>query len=189
MINTIPRFCGGAAGWFGAKMLLKRTTRVFQLRSWVGLGILTAMVAVSLVASRFDVLGIEDRIPDVEDVSSVTLNFDGLELTSEEDIRRITTLHAMALEDRIESYGDYPLAYILHREEKEKHPVMPEGGFVYGEGGYTGEPSEVLLSVISNRELPRLEKLVHSIDPACFLIVSRVTEVSGRGFSMEKEYQ
>ena len=52
-----------------------------------------------------------------------------------------------------------------------------------------GEPSEVLLSVISNRELPRLEKLVHSIDPACFLIVSRVTEVSGRGFSMEKEYQ
>ena len=132
-------FCGGAAGWFGGKMLLKRTTRVFQLRSWVGLGILTAMVAVSLVATRFDVLGIEDRIPDVEDVSSVTLNFDGLELTSEEDIRQITTLHAMALEDRIESYGDYPLAYILHREEKEKHPVMPEGGFVYGEGGYNAD--------------------------------------------------
>ena len=60
---------------------------------------------------------------------------------------------------------------------------------LHGEGGYTGEPSEVLLSVISNRELPRLEKLVHSIAPACFLIVSRVTEVSGRGFSMEKEYQ
>ena len=132
-------FCGGAAGWFGAKMLLKRTTRVFQLRSWIGLGLLTAMVAVSLVATRFDVLGIEDRIPDVEDVSSVTLNFDGLELTDEEDIRRITTLHAMALEDRIESYGDYPLAYILHREEKEKHPVMPEGGFVYGEGGYNAD--------------------------------------------------
>ena len=59
---------------------------------------------------------------------------------------------------------------------------------LHGEGGYTGEPSEVLLSVISNRELPRLEKLVHSIDPACFLIVSRVTEVSGRGFSMDKDY-
>ena len=27
---------------------------------------------------------------------------------------------------------------------------------LHGEGGYTGEPSEVLLSVISNRELPRL---------------------------------
>ena len=60
---------------------------------------------------------------------------------------------------------------------------------LHGEGGYTREPSAVLLSIVSNRELPRLEKLVHSIDPACFLIVSRVTEVSGRGFSMEKEYQ
>ena len=60
---------------------------------------------------------------------------------------------------------------------------------LHGEGGYTGEPSEVLLSVISNRELPRLEKLAHSIDPACFLIVSRVTEVSGRGFSLDKKYQ
>ena len=60
---------------------------------------------------------------------------------------------------------------------------------LHGEGGYTHESSAVLLSIVSNRELPRLEKLVHSIDPACFLIVSRVTEVSGRGFSMEKEYQ
>ena len=60
---------------------------------------------------------------------------------------------------------------------------------LHGEGGYTGTPSEVLLSVISNRELPRLEKLAHSIDPACFLIVSRVTEVSGRGFSMDKKYK
>ena len=59
---------------------------------------------------------------------------------------------------------------------------------LHGEGGYTGEPSEVLLSVISNRELPRLEKLAHSIDPTCFLIVSHVTEVSGRGFSMDKDY-
>ena len=60
---------------------------------------------------------------------------------------------------------------------------------LHGEGGYTHEPSAVLLSIVSNRELPRLEKLAHSIDPTCFLIVSHVTEVSGRGFSMEKEYQ
>ena len=59
---------------------------------------------------------------------------------------------------------------------------------LHGEGGYTHESSAVLLSIVSNRELPRLEKLVHSIDPACFLIVSRVTEVSGRGFSMDKDY-
>ena len=60
---------------------------------------------------------------------------------------------------------------------------------LHGQGGYTAEPSEVLLSVVSNRQLPRLEQLARSIDPACFLIVSRVTQVSGRGFSLEKEYQ
>ena len=59
---------------------------------------------------------------------------------------------------------------------------------LYGAGGYTNQPNTVLLSVISNRELPKLEKLARGIDPACFLIVSRVTEVSGRGFSMEKDY-
>lgn len=60
---------------------------------------------------------------------------------------------------------------------------------LHGEGGYTHEPSSVLLSVVSNRELPRLQKLVHAIDPESFLIVNRVTEVRGRGFSMDKEYQ
>ena len=59
---------------------------------------------------------------------------------------------------------------------------------LHGEGGYTREPSAVLLSIVSNRELPRLEKLAHSIDPTCFLIVSHVTEVSGRGFSLDKDY-
>ena len=42
---------------------------------------------------------------------------------------------------------------------------------------------------LDKETLPRLEKLVHAIDPDCFLIVSQVTEVRGRGFSMDKKYQ
>ena len=60
---------------------------------------------------------------------------------------------------------------------------------LHGEGGYSREQEQVLLSVITNRQLPRLEKLAKLIDPACFMIVSHVTEVSGRGFSLEKDYQ
>lgn len=60
---------------------------------------------------------------------------------------------------------------------------------LHGEGGYRHDPEQVLLSIISNRQLPKLEKLAHAIDPACFMIVSHVTEVSGRGFSLEKDYQ
>ena len=60
---------------------------------------------------------------------------------------------------------------------------------LHGEGGYRHDPEQVLLSIISNRQLPKLEKLAQAIDPACFMIVSHVTEVSGRGFSLEKDYQ
>ena len=42
----------------------------------------------------------------------------------------------------------------------------------HGEGGYSHEPEQVLLSIVSNRQLPKLEKLAHAIDPTCFMIVS-----------------
>ena len=60
---------------------------------------------------------------------------------------------------------------------------------LHGEGGYSHETRQVLLSIVSNRQLPKLEKLAHAIDPTCFMIVSHVTEVSGRGFSLEKDYK
>lgn len=58
-----------------------------------------------------------------------------------------------------------------------------------GEGGYLQTKSQIVLSVISNRELPKVEKLIRSIDPESFLIISHVKEVSGRGFSMKKKYR
>lgn len=60
---------------------------------------------------------------------------------------------------------------------------------LYGEGGYLERETQVILSVISNRELPKVEQLIHSIDPESFMIVSRVSEVRGRGFSMKKKYE
>jgi len=58
-----------------------------------------------------------------------------------------------------------------------------------GEGGYMGQKTQMVFSIISNRELPKVEKLIRSIDPECFMVVSHVKEVSGRGFSMKKHYQ
>lgn len=59
---------------------------------------------------------------------------------------------------------------------------------LHGEGGYLHNPTEILLSVVSSHELPRVERLVRDIDPDCFMVVSRVTEVWGRGFSLGKHY-
>lgn len=58
-----------------------------------------------------------------------------------------------------------------------------------GEGGYQREKLQMIFSVISNRELPKIERIVHEIDPECFMSVSRVSEVRGRGFTMNKKYQ
>lgn len=56
-------------------------------------------------------------------------------------------------------------------------------------GGYSQQKQEVILTIISNRELPKIEKLIRQIDPDAFMVVSRVSEVWGRGFSSKKQYQ
>jgi uncharacterized membrane-anchored protein YitT (DUF2179 family) len=35
----------------------------------------------------------------------------------------------------------------------------------------------------------KIERLAREIDPGCFMIVNRVTEVWGRGFSLSKQYE
>ncbi len=57
---------------------------------------------------------------------------------------------------------------------------------LYGKGGYSQEDTDVILSIISDYELPKIERLARSIDPACFMIVTQVKEVWGRGFSYSK---
>ena len=60
---------------------------------------------------------------------------------------------------------------------------------LHGEGGFLHMPTEIILSVVSNHEMPKIERLARDIDPDCFMIVSRVTEVWGRGFSHGKHYR
>ncbi len=57
------------------------------------------------------------------------------------------------------------------------------------ESGYLHHKSQLILSIISKRELIKVERLVRALDPECFMVVSRISEVRGRGFSMSKRYQ
>lgn len=57
-----------------------------------------------------------------------------------------------------------------------------------GKGGYLHQPTQLVFSVVSNRELPKVEKIIHTIDPESFMVISHVKEVRGRGFSMKKKY-
>lgn len=52
-----------------------------------------------------------------------------------------------------------------------------------GEGGFTKDEKDVLLVVVSKRQVVTLKKIIKSIDPYAFIIVSDVHEALGEGFS------
>lgn len=60
---------------------------------------------------------------------------------------------------------------------------------LHGEGGFLKQQTEVILSVVSNHELPKIERLARDIDPACFMIINQVSEVWGRGFTYGKKIE
>jgi len=60
--------------------------------------------------------------------------------------------------------------------------------FLNGSGAYTGKIKKVILTVIHNYQLKRLEEAVLSIDPEAFIITENTFNVLGRGFSKRKEY-
>lgn len=60
---------------------------------------------------------------------------------------------------------------------------------VHAETGLCHDEVKMILTVISNRELVKLNQIVSEIDPCAFMIIHQVNEVKGRGFSMERIYE
>ena len=59
---------------------------------------------------------------------------------------------------------------------------------LHGEGAYTRTPREVILTVVHNIQLKRLEELVYNEDPAAFMIIENTHQVLGKGFSQRRSY-
>lgn len=77
-----------------------------------------------------------------------------------------------------------------HKEIKEKiMSDLDRGVTIYhGETGKLGKKINILIVVVSPREVFFAEKLILDIDPEAFIINHRITHVHGRGFSKEKIY-
>ncbi len=60
--------------------------------------------------------------------------------------------------------------------------------FLYGRGAYTGRRKKVLLTVVNNYQLKRLEEVVFKIDSDAFFITGSTFNVIGKGFSRRKVY-
>ena len=57
------------------------------------------------------------------------------------------------------------------------------------EGGHSRQKSMAILSIVSGRELSKINDIVMEIDANAFMIVNQVGEVRGRGFTLTKKYE
>lgn len=55
-------------------------------------------------------------------------------------------------------------------------------------GGYTDDYTTAVVTIINQRQLFSATELVNKIDPEAFIVISRCSEVRGRGFSVSKVY-
>ena len=57
---------------------------------------------------------------------------------------------------------------------------------LHGQTGYLREECDVIMTIIAPRELVKLKELVQKIDEEAFITISSVSEVRGRGFTMDR---
>ncbi len=71
----------------------------------------------------------------------------------------------------------------------EVHTRLNRGvTFLNGSGAYTGKEKKIILTVVHNYQLKRVEEAALSIDPEAFIITENTFNVLGRGFSKRKVY-
>ncbi len=101
-------------GWFVGQMLLRRTIRVFQWKTFLKFGILALALGATLLATSLDPLGITRWVPEQGDVEKVEvyqgrriypLSSQNLNITEPEDVRKVIDAHGDLLNYRYYS-GD-----------------------------------------------------------------------------------
>lgn len=120
--NELFLYLGLAIGFFTGLMLLKRTVRVFKLRSFLGFGAVVLAMVLCVIVVRADLLGIVRWVPKAQQVKAVSITTGGisnyrntrLTLTEAEDLENILQIHRYGLEHRDEgSDGKQDVRVIL----------------------------------------------------------------------------
>lgn len=102
-------------------------------------------------------------------------------------------LTTKAIDILLEGFEYCRTAYIISdRSEEIASRIMTELGrgvtSLQGQGMYTGLHKNVLMCVLSKKQVPTIKQIVSSIDPGAFVIVLEAREVLGQGFSNTVEF-
>lgn len=96
------------------------------------------------------------------------------------------------LVDKVLLMGKNQMQVKIISDEYEKinamiHQKLDRGTTLYKtETGYLHKNGFAIFTVVSNRELPKLNEMVLEIDSKAFMVINQVSEVKGRGFTLGK---
>ncbi|MGE4291704.1 MAG: YitT family protein [Desulfovibrio sp.] len=115
------------------------------------------------------------------------------------DLERM--LYSLAMTFVTGTVVDYSLNVFSERKmaliiASDSEPIMADvleklhrgATYLYGQGGFSGRDKKVIMVMVNNIQLKRLEEIVYTHDPHAFLIIGSGYKVLGKGFSARKEY-
>lgn len=106
---------GFAIGFFTGFMLLEKKVNVFQLKKWIGLGVLTLAFFLTVAITWMDPAGITRYVPEASQIKSVQvspyasdyyLDYESLVLEEAKDVQTILDLHSQIVENRYSGNAD-----------------------------------------------------------------------------------
>lgn len=82
-------------------------------------------------------------------------------------------------------------AKIISKQYEEINEVIQQKldrgtTLIKSETGYMHEDTMVVMTVVSNREIAKLNQVVLEMDPKAFIVINEAKEVMGRGFTLHK---
>jgi len=81
---------------------------------------------------------------------------------------------------------------ITNRPDELKRAILFDLGrgvtVIKGEGGYTGEPKDILMVVVSRKQVELLRSLIAQVDKEAFYIVEDVAMTVGKGFRSHEDW-
>lgn len=95
----------------------------------------------------------------------------------------------------ITSWANYAkMAYIISdRYEQIRTALLNEAGIggtaISSQGMYTDKAKNLILTVVRNRRIAEVSRVVKEIDPDAFMIITNATEVLGEGFTSVEAFK
>lgn len=85
------------------------------------------------------------------------------------------------------------LLVISNKQEEVRNLIINEYDrtvtFLHSKTGYLNHEIDTILTIVDIREVNKLKDQIYALDSGAFIVVNKVSEVSGRGFTTSKKYK